>query len=90
MPETREVLHRPGTAYPRRPGGGYGVQMRCTCGTTGPDRDDYALAERDAEVHIAEVAPPAEKRCRAPRAHRTKKLWDRCPACAAQETLFAL
>jgi hypothetical protein len=90
MPETREVLHRPGIAYPRREGGRYVMQMRCTCGETGPDRDDYALAEHDTEAHIADVTPPADQLCRAPRAHRTKKPWDPCPVCADQTALFAL
>jgi hypothetical protein len=84
------VRHRPGIRYPRRPDGRYAKQMHCTCGEVGPDRDAYDVAERDAEAHIADVTPPADQRCRAPRAHRLEEPWDRCQLCADQEALFAL
>lgn len=83
------VRHRPKVAmsYEETDEGWAAIyRVACPCGDAFPShftRKD-ALAVRDN--HYALVAPPAEERCRDPRAHRNR-WWDACPLCAGQASL---
>jgi hypothetical protein len=46
--------------------------------------------QADIAAHITEITPPPDEQCRAPRAHRTGRPWDRCAMCAGQPALPGL